>query len=133
MKILNTMAIKKKEKTISQLKKKADKVFSDFIRQRDGGVCITCGKKDEWKNMQCGHYIPRDCLELRYSPKNCNTQCVGCNVFRKGNYHIYSLKLMSKYGADILHELDEVLKDYKRDGSRKYGKQFYLDIIDQYK
>lgn len=119
--------------TISQLKQRADKVFSEYIRQRDNGVCFTCGKQDEWKKMQCGHYVPRDCLELRYNPKNSNCQCIGCNVFKKGNYTIYSLNLMKKYGDNILYELDEIVKQYKADGFRKYPKTWYIEIIERYR
>jgi len=117
------------KKTISQLKKIADDVFSKYIRQRDG-KCFTCGSPE---NLQCGHYIPRDCLELRYSEKNCHAQCVGCNVFRKGNYTAYSLAMMKKYGDSILYELDEIVKKYKADGLRKYPKIFYIEVIEAYR
>lgn len=117
------------ELSISQLKKKADEVFSKYIRKRDGR-CFTCGNTD---NLQCGHYIPRDCLELRYNERNCHAQCVGCNVFKKGNYTVYSLKLMSKYGHNILYDLDEILKKYKADGLRKYPKSWYIEIIEHYR
>jgi len=110
--------------SISQLKKKADKIFSLYIRKRDG-ACFTCGNSE---NLQCGHYIPRDCLELRYDEKNCHAQCVGCNVFRKGNYTVYAMNLMRKYGDNILYDLDEIVKKYKADGLRKYPKQYYITL-----
>lgn len=119
--------------SISQLKKKADKVFSEYIRQRDGGKCITCGHTDEWKYLQAGHYITRDVLELRYDERNVNCQCYACNVCRKGNYPVYSLKLIEKYGDNILYELDEIVKKYKADGLRQYKKDFYIEIINRYK
>lgn len=122
---------KKKAVSISALKKKADKVFSDYIRQRDKGKCFTCGCVKEWKEQQNGHYITRSCLALRYNEENCHCQCVGCNVFKHGNYTTYSLKMIEKYGVDKLKELEEI----KRDGManiKKYGKDFYLDIIQRY-
>ncbi len=118
--------------SISQLKKKADALFSAFIRQRDGGKCITCGKFDEWKYMQAGHYISRDITELRYDPRNVNCQCYGCNVAKKGNYPVYAIKMIEKHGANILFELDEIVKKYKADGLRQYKKDFYIAIIGQY-
>jgi 5-methylcytosine-specific restriction endonuclease McrA len=118
-----------KDKSISQLKKLADDVFSLYIRKRDGR-CFTCGS---YENLQCGHYIPRDCLELRYAEKNCNAQCVGCNVFKKGNYTAYSLALMRKYGDNILYDLDEIVKKYRADGLKKYPKSWYVEIIDRYR
>lgn len=116
------------EYSISQLKNKADKIFSLWIRARDK-KCFTCGSTD---NLQNGHYIPRNCLELRYDVRNNHAQCVGCNVFKKGNYTVYSLKMMQKYGDNILYELDEIVKKYKADGLRKYPKQFYIDVITRY-
>lgn len=127
------MLVKKKIKliSISKLKKKADKLFSIFIRQRDGGKCITCGKIDEWKYMQAGHYIQRDCLALRYDEKNVNCQCYACNVLRKGNYPIYAIKMIEKYGDDILFELDEIFKESKKN-IKKYGREFYQEVIKKY-
>jgi hypothetical protein len=56
-----------------------------------------------------------------------------CNVFKKGNYPIYSLKLIEKYGANILYELDEIVRKYKADGLRKYTKDFYIKIIERFR
>lgn len=42
----------KKKVSISKLKKKADSVFSQFIRIRDKGKCYTCGLQKHWKEMQ---------------------------------------------------------------------------------
>ncbi len=125
------MIKKPKKESLSKLKKKADTLFSIFIRKRDGGRCITCGKVQEWKYTDAGHYIPRDCLKLRYDERNVNCQCKVCNVFKKGNYHIYSLKMIEKYGDDVLYELDEILKKSKRK-IEKYGVDFYKKIIEKY-
>lgn len=95
-----------KKQTISSLKKKLDKIFSEYIRKRDKARCFTCGKQGEVKTMQCGHYVPRQHLVTRYSEINCNTQCVGCNVFKRGNMDEYALKLKKKYGPRVLEELN---------------------------
>ena len=47
--------------TISKLKKKLDKIFSEFIRRRNadhlGRVkCFTCGVEKHWKEQQAGHF-----------------------------------------------------------------------------
>ena len=39
----------KKKVSIGKLKKKADSVFSQFIRIRDKGKCYTCGLEKHWK------------------------------------------------------------------------------------
>lgn len=128
-----------RKKTISKLKKEADKVFSDFIRDRDSWECCTCGNKcpdnTDWrmrKMWHAGHYIARDCLALRYDEKNVNCQCYGCNVAKKGNYPVYALKMMRLHGDNILYDLDEVLRDSKAN-IKKYSTDFYENIINKYK
>ncbi len=104
------MAIKKQTKT--QLKKKADTLFSQYIRQKyadwKGDVsCYTCGKVAPWKEMQCGHFIKRSNLSVRWDEENCRVQCAGCNVFKNGNYHEYTFRLLREIGEKGLKELEE--------------------------
>lgn len=102
-----------KTKTVSQLKKQADKVFSEYIRLKyadSNGIveCVTCGKRALWKQMQAGHYITRAENKLRYNEKNVHPQCVACNVFKHGNSAKYAIYLLDKYGNDILRELNSM-------------------------
>lgn len=92
------------------LKKELDRVFSLYIRKRDK-KCICCGST---KLLQCGHYISRSNNALRYDERNCNCQCMRCNVFLKGNYPVYSLKMIEKYGSDILEKLDRDSKVFTK-------------------
>lgn len=117
-----------KKKSISKLKKEADKWFSLYIRNRDEGVCFTCGHKGEIKQMQNGHYITRGNLALRYDELNCNTQCIACNIFKKGNMPAYALRLRSLHGPDILEELDRKSKLIT-----KYSAYDYEQLIEKYK
>lgn len=78
-----------KLETLPKLKKELDRVFSIFIRSRDAlqvniGVCVTCGHIAAWREMDCGHYIPRQDLSTRWEEKNCHLQCKSCNGFRGG-------------------------------------------------
>ncbi|GAI33228.1 unnamed protein product [marine sediment metagenome] len=59
----------------------------------------------DWKEQQAGHYIPRANTTLRYSEINTHCQCVGCNVFKRGNIDEYALRLVKDYGKEILEEL----------------------------
>ena len=121
-----------KVKSISQLKKDADKYFSIYVRLRDSenGICtcITCGKQGHWKTMQAGHFVSRKVSLLRFSDENVNAQDVGCNVFKHGEQYLYSKALDMKYGdgtADRLfaqrfsthkftkEELETIIKDAK--------------------
>ena len=101
-------ATKKKKLTRSQLIKSLDKVFSIFIRQRDKGVCFTCGTKQEWKYMQNGHFVSRSHYATRWDEKNCHCQCLRCNCFMSGNYPVYAERMIDKYGHEIVRELNRL-------------------------
>jgi hypothetical protein len=67
-----------------------DAVFSQVVRlshaDRYGTVeCYTCGTKRPWKQMQCGHFIPRIHMLTRFSEDNCKPQCPTCNMMKDGN------------------------------------------------
>jgi len=115
------------QKTVSKLKKKADQVFSLYIRRRDNGVCFTCGKRGKIEEMQCGHYESRRHNATRYDERNCNCQCVGCNCFRNGNMTVYALKLQEKYGEGILQDLRKKAEKIKR-----FTKKDLEEIIEKY-
>lgn len=113
--------------SVQFLKKRLDNVFSQFIRLRDKGVCFTCGIVKSWREQQNGHYISRGFNSLRFDERNCNCQCVSCNVFRHGNMDVYALKLTEKYGADILKELSNEKRKIKQFTAEELKK-----LINQY-
>jgi hypothetical protein len=115
------MKTRKKKPTVKSLKKKADEVFSQYIRQRgvsaDGlASCVSCGVVRPWKEMQCGHFVSRGKNSLRFNERNCHVQCPGCNVFKHGNYPSYARFMVEKYGQSILRDLEQesqVMKQWK--------------------
>ena len=114
--------------TLKAAKTKAWKAISEYIRRRDQGICFTCGKKDDWKNTDCGHYIPKTAgLSIYFLEKNLATQCTGCNRFRHGNLAAYAIALRQKYGPDILEELDAERRKIK-----KYTVSEYQALIKEY-
>jgi len=88
------------------------KIFSLFIRSRDSDYrgyckCISCNKTDNYKNFDCGHYIPKgNDLALKYNEINNNTQCSSCNVYKSGNVIEYRRGLINKYGEEIVKKLE---------------------------
>jgi 5-methylcytosine-specific restriction endonuclease McrA len=112
------------KKSVSYLKKKADKVFSIYVRNRDRNICITCGSTDR---PQAGHYIPRQHLNTRYDEWNVNCQCYVCNCIKKGNMDEYVIALMDKYGDGIIRELKKLKKI-----PRQMKKADYIHIIKTY-
>jgi hypothetical protein len=103
----------KKPLNFRQLQKKADRVFSEFIRLRDAEVngytkCITCGKVLFWRDMDCGHYCGRKHLSTRYHEQNCHAQCKHCNGFMEGQHFIYRRKLVELYGEAEVQKLENI-------------------------
>lgn len=124
----------KKTKPISYYKSKADKLFSKFIRKRDaenGGSCISCGKWFPYEQMDAGHFISRNCYQLRYDERNVNAQCLRCNRFANGEQALYARGLDAKYGKGTA---DRLLKVYQQSKSNieKFSIDFYKDIIKKY-
>ena len=123
---------RKGKSSISKLKSDLDTVFSQYIRRRDAvndySTCVTCGKQDHWKKLQCGHYIPRNHMSTRFSEDNCHTQCAGCNVFKGGAMDEYALFIIRTYGQEHLDKLNQLKHTIS-----KWSEQDYLDKIDYYK
>lgn len=129
---------KVKKKTDKQLKKELDIVFSQFIRlsyaDKNGYVkCSTCPAVINWKEIQNGHYESRQYLSLRFEEKNCHPQCVGCNIFRRGNYTVYALFMIEKYGQEHLNWLEiekhKITKYFPYQEKIDYYKQKVADLL----
>ena len=96
---------KRSKRPIARLKAEADRVFSIWIRKRDDNVCYTCGNRFEM--LQAGHFISRTRSATRFDEMNVHAQCVGCNVWKRGNVGLYSLRLIRDYGQKKFRELLE--------------------------
>jgi 5-methylcytosine-specific restriction endonuclease McrA len=94
---------------------KLDKVFSIYIRRKDAvndiAQCVTCGKEDNWKSLQCGHFMSRKHLSTRWNEDNCQVQCAGCNVFRYGEQYKFSLYLGNNLSEE-LHILSKQIRKF---------------------
>ena len=115
-----------KKKTPAQLKKKADQLFSIYIRKKyaeDGYVaCYTCNKKHPIAEMQCGHFVRRVHLATRWSEKNCRPQCFACNVWKRGCYDEFARNLVLECGPEILDELNRQKNQTVKMTVSKYNK-----------
>src|SRR3990167_5110568 len=133
MKTKKIKKIKKpKRKSLSYWKHQADKYFSLYIRRvnadKNGmAVCFTCRAIKHWKELQCGHYIPRNHLSTRFEERNVACQCVGCNMFGRGKHDEFAIQLMAKYGKDILEDLNA-----KKNKPVKYTEEHYHNMIEKY-
>jgi hypothetical protein len=85
-----------------RLHAKAWKIFSQYIRQRDKGICFTCGTKKPWKEMHAGHFKHG---RLDFDEMNVHCQCIYCNTYLHGNLGEYGIKLVKKYGLKKVQDL----------------------------
>lgn len=120
---------KLKKKSVSKLKKEADKVFSIYIRKKyankNGEVkCYTCPKVLPWNEIQNGHFVSRSHLSTRFDEDNCRPQCVGCNVFGGGRVAIYAVCLEQELGqgtvARLYKKAQGITKDFPYEKTIKY-------------
>ncbi len=81
----------------------------------------------EPNRSQCGHFIPRQYLALRFSEVNCHCQCYACNMIYNGQPSVYALKLQKLYGKKIIEELEK-----KRQEITKLEPSWYLEKIAYY-
>lgn len=121
------------EKSLPQLKKELDVVFSRFIRLRDSrpddfGYCYTCGKRIHYKEGHCGHFVPRNILTTRWLESNCKLQCVGCNLYGNGKILDFEENLVKELGQE---EVD-ILKA-RRHQVMKVNRAWYEEMIELYK
>lgn len=101
-----TKPARQRKAPIARLKRKLDTLFSKYIKDRDGLVCITCKKTVEPQNINCGHFIGRTRQSLRWDPKNSHSQCASpCNYHRRGAPAEYALAIIDRYGVDELKRL----------------------------
>ena len=106
----NIVKTKVKKQSRSQLVKKLDAIFSQYIRLSESvdgiGTCVTCGTSKPWKEMQNGHFFTRGRYATRWDVTNCHIQDAACNVFLKGNYIKYTTYMIDRYGREAVDELE---------------------------
>jgi hypothetical protein len=90
---------KRSKNRIPTLRRKAWKLFSEFIRERDKHTCFTCGAPA----TQAGHYIHRDIFD--FDEMAVHAQCTRCNLYLSGNLDVYTLKMIDTYGRKVVDEL----------------------------
>lgn len=64
--------------------RKADSVFSKWIKTRDNYTCQRCFKrfdKDNARGLDCSHYHSRRKESTRFEPRNCDAVCTGCHMY----------------------------------------------------
>jgi hypothetical protein len=107
-----------KEEGLQDLIKEADTVFSRWLRlssadSNGNAFCYTCDELRHWTLQQCGHYIKRGNLFLRFDPRNCRVQCETCNIHLGGNYPEYTKLLEIERPGIVDYLIEESRLVYK--------------------
>jgi hypothetical protein len=124
---------RKKSPSLSDLEKTLDKVFSQYIRQKDsdaGGTveCVTCNQLFYWKETDCGHFIKRQYRSVRWDERNVGVQCTRCNHYMGGRQDDFSRYIINTYGYSAYDELMRL--KYQ---TMKFSRLEILEKIDEYK
>lgn len=113
-----TRAVKRKHlPTISKLKAEANRVFGNYIKNRDNWTCVLCGKTKANAVITNGHLIKRGKKIHLFSELNCHALCGGCNKLDNYDHDIYVNWFIRKYGLEAYQELydtKEILFQIKR-------------------
>lgn len=93
------VTLKKKKTSVT----KADKLFSEWIRKRDG-KCVKpgCGATER---LQCSHFWPRKVSATRFDPENCDTLCYTCHYGDR--YHGWEYAKQGEYRTFKINQLGE--------------------------
>lgn len=100
---------------------KADKLFSRYIRLRDG-KCVRCRRLGEGQEgivgLQCSHYFGRGRESTRFDELNADSLCFGCHRYwgsdDKEGYRNFKIKQLGKKGFDDLAFRAEVYQKKDR-------------------
>ena len=115
----------------STIVKKLDTIFSQYIRKKNSdhgkAKCFTCGKIDDWKKLQNGHFQSRRHYSTRWMEQNCQVQCQKCNIWNSGEQFIYGQNLDKKFGKGTAEELH--IKAHKQIKFQNYE---LLEMIKKY-
>ena len=103
-----------KKPTRKSLVIKLDTIFSQYIRRKDAvsdiAICVTCGKKDHYKKLQCGHFQSRSHYSTRWLETNVGVQCYGCNISRSGEQYKFSQYLGDNLAQEMYIKSKQIVK-----------------------
>lgn len=93
-------------KPLSHWMNMTQRAFNDYIRARDGNVCISCGSTTA-VSYHAGHYrTTAAASQLRFNEDNVHSQCAACNVHHSGAIGPYRINLITKIGLQRVQALE---------------------------
>lgn len=93
-------------KPLSHWMNMTQRAFNDYIRARDGDICISCGSTTA-VSYHAGHYrTTAAASQLRFNEDNVHSQCAACNVHHSGAIGPYRINLITKIGLQRVLALE---------------------------
>lgn len=103
--------------------RRADKVFSEYIRSRDNWTCQRCQKKypEGSQGLHCSHYWSRRNESTRFEPDNCIALCYGCHMLwgHGDERDLYKMFMINKLGLKRFKTLDVQAHTYQKKDDKK--------------
>ncbi len=91
-------------------------------------VCVTCGKRDHYKQMQAGHFIAGRTNSILFREDNVHVQCIRCNNYLGGNQEAYAAYMLRTYGQAKIDELNRA-----RHEAVTFTRHELLDMREEYR
>lgn len=128
-----------KRESVSYLTKKLDQVFSKYIRLRDANKdgfirCIDCGEVAHWRDVDCGHFMPRRFMNTRWHEQNCAAQLKACNgPIGLGRQYEFGKGLDIRYGPGTADKMTVLCKEQKKWTSAELKEMidYYTEKLDR--
>jgi len=129
---------KLEDMTHPELEEKLDYEVSFFVRASRAAYsehhgylqCVTCGNWKHWKELDCGHYIPRHRRGTRYDLRNLRPQCVECNKWREGEHWKFRQVLVEELGEQEVQSLELLASMW---GDDRHPREWMLMKIEEFR
>jgi 5-methylcytosine-specific restriction endonuclease McrA len=119
----------KKLPSLTTLKKRADRVMSNYVRTKANFTCEYCGKSSGITD--CHHIISRTNLRLRHDPNNLICLCKSCHCFGSGSFHKNPLVTMEWFKENHPKRYEYLKKHYNEEF--KLTRTYLNERIERYK
>lgn len=124
-----------KEEGLSELIRQADDVYSKWLRMSNADqnglvTCFTCDALLRWQDAQCGHFVKRGNLFLRFDQRNTRVQDKICNEYKSGNLSEYTRRLEIDHPGitSILYEEATIVYKPTREEIRNIIREYATKI-----
>jgi hypothetical protein len=122
-----------KQRKISAITEECARLLQRLVRMKAAdefgyAECITCGKVEDWHDLDGGHFVPRKHKKHKLREENVHPQCRYCNRYRYGALGEYTLYMIDMYGRDFVEWLWETKSDI-----HKPTRQELLDLLAELK